>query len=242
MRETDPMSTYPEHGHVEPHGPSAVRELGPLVLRKASVGPMDNNAYLLTCTATGAQLLIDAAAEPERLRALLAEGADTVADGADWPRLDQVVTTHRHHDHIGALATVVAGTGARTAAGAEDADSIAEQCGTTTAVPLQHGDTLRVGALELEVIGLRGHTPGSVALLWRGGDPGGHLCPGDSLFPGGVGNTQQDPERFAQLLQDVEQRVFAVLDDATHVYPGHGDDTTLGAERPSLPTWRARGW
>ena len=141
-----------------------------------------------------------------------------------------------------ALAAVVAGTGARTAAGAEDADSIAEQCGTTTAVPLQHGDTLRVGALELEVIGLRGHTPGSVALLWRGGDHGDHLFTGDSLFPGGVANTQQDPERFAQLLQDVEQRVFAVLDDATHVYPGHGDDTTLGAERPSLPTWRARGW
>ena len=65
---------------------------------------------------------------------------------------------------------------------------------------------------------------------------------GPSGFPGGVDNTQQDPQRFTSLLDDVEQRLFAVLPDDTWVYPGHGKDTTLGAERPSLPEWRARGW
>ncbi|MEE1617524.1 MBL fold metallo-hydrolase [Brachybacterium sp. J153] len=220
-----------------------------LAVRALSVGPMDNNAYLLTCRATGAQLLIDAAAEPERLLELVAAGAADGPGGADESsvpaaaiRLERVVTTHRHHDHIGALAAVVEATGARTAAGAEDAESIREQTGVTIDEPLAHGDRIRVGAAELEVIALRGHTPGSIALLWRGGETGDHLFTGDSLFPGGVGNTQQDPERFAQLLGDVEDRVFAVLPDATAVHPGHGAPTTLGAERPELPAWRARGW
>ena len=88
----------------------------------------------------------------------------------------------------------------------------------------------------------RGHTPGSVAVLWRGGAEGDHLFTGDSLFPGGVGNTDRDPQRFAQLIDDVEQRIFDRLEDSTWVYPGHGVDTTLGAERASLPAWRERGW
>jgi len=95
------------------------------------------------------------------------------------------------------------------------------------------------------VIHLRGHTPGSIALLY---DAGGalasepHLFTGDSLFPGGPGNTQGDPARFGQLMDDLEARVFGELPDGTWVYPGHGKDTTLGAERPHLTEWRARGW
>ena len=82
---------------------------------------------------------------------------------------------------------------------------------------------------------LRGHTPGSIALVWRGPDDAGtHVFTGDSLFPGGVGNTQQDPERFASLIDDVEERLFGALPDDTWVYPGHGKDTTIGAERPHL--------
>ncbi|MGO2362104.1 MAG: MBL fold metallo-hydrolase, partial [Brachybacterium tyrofermentans] len=108
------METNEYTGHVEPHGESAVRTLKGLQIRKASVGPMDNNAYLLTCRSTGAQLLIDAAAEPDRLRRLVAEGAEH-----NW--LDLIVTTHSHHDHVGALEEMAAATGARTAAGTEDA-------------------------------------------------------------------------------------------------------------------------
>lgn len=225
------MSETTYTGHVDPQGPSAVRRLAALEIRKASVGPMDNNAYLLTCRASGAQLLIDAAAEVQRLQQLVAEGSAE-------SRLDMIVTTHRHHDHVGALEALVAATGARTAAGAADAEAIP----APTQVPLSHGDVLEVGEQRLTVIALRGHTPGSVALLWRGGADGDHLFTGDSLFPGGLGNTESDPQRFAQLLADVEQRVFDVLPDATWVYPGHGDDTTLGAERPALDHWRERGW
>lgn len=229
------MDTDQYTGHVEPGGRAALRDLGPLQVRKLSVGPMDNNAYLLTCTATGAQLLIDAAAEPERLLTL---GAGAIGATRTEPRLDTVVTTHSHHDHVGALAEVVAATGARTVAGAADAPAIP----VPTVAAVEHGDTIELGAQQLEVIALRGHTPGSIALLWRGDDAGDHLFTGDSLFPGGVGNTDQDPQRFAQLIDDVERRIFMRLPDTTWVYPGHGDDTTLGAERPSLPSWRERGW
>lgn len=208
-----------------------MRDLRDLEIRKLSVGPMDNNAYLLTCRSTGAQLLIDAAADPDALRRMVAAGAEH-----NW--LDLIVTTHSHHDHVGALAEMMTATGARTAAGEADAKEITERID----LPLAHGDVLRFGEQQVEIIHLRGHTPGSVAVLLRAGEDGDHLFTGDSLFPGGVGNTQQDPQRFAQLMDDVEQRIFDRLGDATWVYPGHGDDTTLGTERPSLPAWRERGW
>jgi glyoxylase-like metal-dependent hydrolase (beta-lactamase superfamily II) len=94
--------------------------------------------------------------------------------------------------------------------------------------------------VPLEVVHLRGHTPGSIALVYRG-DDGQHLFTGDSLFPGGPGKTWS-PDDFVSLMDDLEERVFAELPDETWVYPGHGDDTTVGNERSSLPEWRARGW
>jgi glyoxylase-like metal-dependent hydrolase (beta-lactamase superfamily II) len=104
------------------------------------------------------------------------------------------------------------------------------------------GDLIHVGDCRLEVIHLVGHTPGSIALLYR--DAGGvpHLFTGDSLFPGGVGNTRGDAANFASLIGDVERKLFDRLPDDTWFYPGHGRDSTLGAERPSLPGWHARGW
>lgn len=227
-------------GTAQSGGPSTKRELDAVVVRTLSVGPMDNNAYLLTCRATGAQLLIDAAAEPDRLLALIREGSP---DG----RLDTVVTTHRHADHHSALADVVAATGAQTVAGRPDVEGIP----VPTSIPADDGDLVRLGAIELAVVALRGHTPGSIALAYT--EPSAvsapdaragrvHLFSGDSLFPGGVGNTDRDEVRFAQLLDDVTERVFARFGDDTWVYPGHGRDTTLGAERSSLGEWRARGW
>ncbi|MEU2594744.1 MBL fold metallo-hydrolase [Streptomyces albidoflavus] len=214
-------------GAVKVGGPADVHELTGLMISKVAVGPMDNNAYLLRCRATGEQLLIDAAAEPGTLLQLI--GRDSVAS---------VVTTHRHGDHWQALAEVVAATGARTQAGRYDAEGIP----VPTDVLLDDGDTVRVGRVELTVLHLVGHTPGSIALVYD--DPHGHphVFTGDCLFPGGVGNTHQDPDAFAQLLGDVETKIFAALPDETWVYPGHGDDTTLGAERPHLADWRERGW
>ena len=149
---------------------------------------MDNNAYLLRCTDTGAQLLIDAANEAPRLLELVGDAG-----------LATVVTTHQHMDHWVALEEVVAKTGARPLVHVDDAAGLPIE-----AEPLADGDTVTVGERALEVIHLRGHTPGSIALLYR--DPAGtpHLFTGDSLFPGGVGNTDRDPQRFGQLIDDVE--------------------------------------
>ena len=213
-------------GDVTPGGPPAVRELDRLTVTKLSVGPMDNNAYLLRCNATGEQVLIDAANEAPRLLELVGDGG-----------LAAVVTTHQHMDHWVALEEVVAKTGARALVHADDAEGLPIE-----AERLGDGDTVPVGDCALEVIHLRGHTPGSIALLYR--DPAGtpHLFTGDSLFPGGIGNTDQDPERFGRLIDDVEARLFDRLPDDTWFYPGHGKDSTIGAERPALPQWRARGW
>ncbi|MEU0316430.1 MBL fold metallo-hydrolase [Nocardioides sp. NPDC006273] len=226
---SDVPSTYT--GAVKPGGPADMRELEGLTVTKVAVDEqMSNNCYLLRCRSTGEQLLIDAAAEPETLLPLIGE------------ELATVVTTHQHLDHHRALADVIAATGAAVLAGEPDAAAITEATGVPVSRTLSHGDTVTVGRCDLEVIALRGHTPGSVALAYH--DPEGtpHLWTGDSLFPGGVGNTQQDPVRFAQLLDDVEERIFAALPDDTWFYPGHGDDSTLGAERPHLAEWRARGW
>jgi glyoxylase-like metal-dependent hydrolase (beta-lactamase superfamily II) len=218
----------PYTGDVEVGGPADVRELAGLTISKLAVSEMANNAYLLRCTATGEGLLVDAAAEPEALLALVGDGG-----------LRTVVTTHGHWDHHRALPEVVRATGATAVAGTADAADLPVPVQRT----VEHGDTVAVGDQTLEVVHLRGHTPGSIALVWRGPDDAGvHVFTGDSLFPGGVGNTQQDPERFASLIDDVEQRLFGSLPDETWVYPGHGKDTTIGAERPHLDEWRARGW
>lgn len=226
-------------GDVQAGGPSAVRELDELTLRKACVGQMGNNVYLLTCRRSGDQALVDAAADPERVLGLVREGSRTA-------HLDLVVTTHRHGDHHGALESIVTVTGATVAAGARDAEELPVAVGRR----LHHGDVLTLGHVTLEVIHLRGHTPGSVALAYREPQhvraPEGragrvHLFTGDSLFPGGPGRTA-NAEDFRMLMTDLEERVFSPFADDTWVYPGHGADTTLGAERGSLADWWSRGW
>ena len=207
-------------------GPADLRQLPHLTIAKLAVGPMDNNAYLLTCRATGEAVLIDAAAEADRVLELIGENG-----------LTRVVTTHRHQDHWQALAEVVGQTGARTVAHPDDGDELP----VSVDEPVVHGDTVPVGDCALTVIHLRGHTPGSIALRYDDPEGRSHLFTGDSLFPGGVGRTGSDAD-FRSLLGDVEERVFGPLPDDTWVYPGHGRDTTLGAERPSLAEWRERGW
>ena len=216
-------------GHVET-GSGARRTLPGATIVKLSVGPMDNNAYLVTCSATGETLLIDAAND-----------ADTLIEAVRGcaPDVKLILTTHQHFDHWQALEALAAETGAPTAAHELDA----EQLPVTPDRTLAGGDTIAVGHLRFDVIHLRGHTPGSVALALGGDATGGvtQLFTGDCLFPGGVGKTWQEGD-FERLLDDVSDRVFDVYDDATVVYPGHGDDTTIGAERPHLAEWRERGW
>ncbi|MGW2508741.1 MBL fold metallo-hydrolase [Streptomyces scopuliridis] len=213
-------------GAVKVGGPADVHELPALMISKVAVGPMDNNAYLLRCRATGEQLLIDAANDAGTLLTLI--GDDGIAS---------VVTTHRHGDHWQALAEVVAATGARTYAGRYDAEGIP----VPTDVPVEDGDTIRVGEIALTALRLVGHTPGSIVLVYD--DPHGHahLFTGDCLFPGGPGRTGT-PADFTSLMDGIETKIFATLPDETWIYPGHGSDSTLGAERPHLAAWRARGW
>jgi glyoxylase-like metal-dependent hydrolase (beta-lactamase superfamily II) len=217
-------------GHVEPGGPAARRTLDELIITKLSVGPMDNNAYLLVCNTTREALLIDAAADPERL-------SDLIGHGGDRPTLRTIVTTHQHADHWQALGAIAGGYGANTVAHPADAGPLP----VPPDILVEHGDTVQVGRIGLKIIHLRGHTPGSIALCYS--DPSGHahLFTGDSLFPGGVGRTTSS-EDFTSLFNDVKSRLFDELPDDTWFYPGHGDDSTLGKERPNLGEWRARGW
>jgi glyoxylase-like metal-dependent hydrolase (beta-lactamase superfamily II) len=214
------------HGKVRVGGRPDTRELPDLIITKVAVGPMDNNAYVLRSRQTDEQLLIDAAEEPDTLLRVVGDGG-----------LAAVVTTHRHADHWQALPAVVDATGASTLAGEADADELPVPVSTR----LTDGDRVRVGPCELEVLTLVGHTPGSIALLFD--DPEGtpHLFTGDSLFPGGPGRTTS-PADFASLMDDLEAKVFARLPDETWFYPGHGNDSTLGVERPHLGEWRARRW
>ena len=214
-------------GAVKVGGPATCTSCTDLMITKVAVGPMDNNAYLLRCRATDEQLLIDAANEPQTLLALI--GDDGIAS---------VVTTHQHGDHWQALArgrgghrrAHLRGPGRRR--GHPGADRRAGR-------GRRHGPG---GQVELTARHLVGHTPGLDRPRLRRPARPPHVFTGDCLFPGGVGKTHKDPEAFARLLDDVETKIFDRLPDETWVYPGHGNDTTLGAERPHLPEWRARGW
>lgn len=201
--------------------------VGPARLTKISVGEMDNNVYVIESTATGEVLLVDAANDAPQLISHLRDRA---------PGVKEVLTTHLHADHWIGLGETVNALGLTTIASRGDAGGI----DVPTDRHVAHGDELVVGDLRLAVIGLRGHTPDGIALVLRT-DAGTHLFSGDSLFPGGPGKTGSAAE-FASLMDDLEARVFDVLDDDVVVHPGHGDDTTIGAERPHLGEWRERGW
>lgn len=212
-------------GDVTVGGPAHVRELAALIISKIAVGPYENNCYLLRCRRSGEQLLIDAADDTEALAALAGSSG-----------LSTIVTTHSHADHWQALPALLQATDATAVAHPLDAPDIPAPIDRL----VDGGDVVHVGDVALDVIHLRGHTPGGIALVYD--DPQGppHVFTGDSLFPGGVGKTTA--ATFPQLLADVEERLFAPLPDETWIYPGHGNDTTLGAERPQLSEWRERGW
>jgi glyoxylase-like metal-dependent hydrolase (beta-lactamase superfamily II) len=205
-----------EFAYVTPGGASYVYpSRAGVQVKKLSVGRWDNNVYLIACD--GEAVVIDAAADAQRIVAEL--------DGAN---LRAILQTHNHPDHTGALGDLVALLGVPVLSHQDDPMPVPTQ-------PLADGQVYKVGSAELRVLYTPGHTPGSTCFL-----VGDHLFTGDTLFPGGPGNTERDPIRFAQIMESLA-RLFE-LPDRTRVSPGHGLDTTLGRERPYLGVWHARGW
>lgn len=213
--------------------------VGPVEVSLASVSDQDNMSYLLVDIASGAALLIDAADRPDLVRELIARAGARASDrGTAAPRVEHILTTHQHWDHHRALEALATDTDATLSAGDDDAPELPVEVDRH----LHHGDTIGLGPHSLAAIHLRGHTPGSIALALVIDGEAPRLFTGDSLFPGGVGNTFGDAEHFTSLIDDVTARLFDVYPDASVVYPGHGASTTLGAERPHLGEWRERGW
>jgi glyoxylase-like metal-dependent hydrolase (beta-lactamase superfamily II) len=213
-------------GQVVPDGDWQDRRDGPLAVRKLAVEEMANNVYIIACARTDQALLVDVAARPDRLAEALA-GFEPVA----------AVQTHGHWDHVRAWDGVRDDLEVPVWGHPGDAELFPRPVDRE----LEDGAVLAVGDLEVEVIHIPGHTEGSLLYLVRG-DERPHLFSGDTLFPGGPGNTFGNAQNHARIMDGLEERIFGALPDETWVYPGHGDDTTLGAERPNLAEWRERGW
>jgi glyoxylase-like metal-dependent hydrolase (beta-lactamase superfamily II) len=193
--------------------------VGPRI-EKLSVGPMDNNVYVLRSGDANESIVVDAANEIDRILAAVA-----------GTRVKYILQTHGHPDHVQALAALKAATGAPVAVHPDDAAMLP--------VPpdrlLADGDEISCGDHVIKVIHTPGHTPGGVCFL-----VGDALISGDTLFPGGPGNTKSSLGNFPRIIESV--RWLFQLPAETKVLPGHGKDTTIGQERPHLDEWIARGW
>ncbi|MDQ3646296.1 MAG: MBL fold metallo-hydrolase [Actinomycetota bacterium] len=190
-----------------------------LIVRKIEVGTMENNVYVIECPKTHDAFLVDGCFD-----------ADAILRGAEGANVIGIIQTHGHFDHVQALADL------------KDRLKVPVYAHPAESYPvaidheLHDGQTIAFGKRELTVLHTPGHTPGGVSLL-----SGKHLISGDTLFPGGPGNTWQNADAFAQIIESIKTKLF-VLPDETAVYPGHGADTTIGAEKPHLQEWIDRGW
>lgn len=191
-------------------------------VHRVVVGPMDNNVFVVRCRETGEGVLLDAANEHERLLELC-EALD----------VRTVLETHGHWDHIQAV-PAVREAGYRVGVTAEDAAML-----PSYDYLLEDSSVVEIGKLRIHTHHTPGHTPGSMSFSVEGTPL---LFTGDTLFPGGPGATQFETGDFDTILESIENRMFRVFDPDTIVLPGHGDDTTIGAEAPSLDEWAARGW
>lgn len=191
-----------------------------LIVRKIRVGTLENNVYILECPHTHEGFLIDGCFEADRILA-----------GAEGAKVVGILQTHAHPDHIQALPELTEKLGVPVYAHPGEDYPVAIDN------ELADGDELTFGKDHVvTVLHTPGHTPGSVCFL-----TGKHLVSGDTLFPGGPGNTWGDKTAFQQIIEAVETKLFTLPDD-TYVYPGHGDDTTIGTEKPHLQEWKDRGW
>ena len=191
-------------------------------VHKVVVGPVENNVFVIRCTSTGEAVLIDAANEHERLLELCRTlGVRTVLE------------THGHWDHIQAI-PAVRDAGYEVGVTAEDAAML-----PSYDYLLEDDTVVEIGRLRLRTLHTPGHTPGSMSFHVEGTPL---LFTGDTLFPGGPGATGYEGGDFGTIIRSIEDRIFSQFDGSTVVLPGHGLDTTIGAESPQLDEWVARGW
>ncbi|MBV9666429.1 MAG: MBL fold metallo-hydrolase [Actinobacteria bacterium] len=183
---------------------------------------MDNNVFIVRCKQTGDSVLLDAANEHEKLLPLCQQ-----------LNVRRVLETHGHWDHIQAV-PAVRDAGIDVGITAQDAAML-----PSYDFVLEDESVIEVGRLRLHTIHNPGHTPGSMSFKLEGSPV---LFSGDTLFPGGPGNTSYEGGDFPTIIRSIEDRLFATLPPETIVMPGHGDDTTIGAERPHLQEWIDRGW
>jgi glyoxylase-like metal-dependent hydrolase (beta-lactamase superfamily II) len=191
-------------------------------IHKVVVGPFDNNVFILRCRETGDAVLLDAANEHEML-----------LDLCRTLGVRKVLETHGHWDHIQAV-PAVRDAGFEVGVTSADASML-----PSYDFVLDDEGVIEVGRLRLHTILTPGHTPGSMCFRLEGSPV---LFSGDTLFPGGPGNTSFENADFDTIIRSIDDRLFSKLDADTLVLPGHGDDTTIGAERPHLQEWVDRGW
>ena len=191
-------------------------------IHKVVVGPLDNNVFVVRCKQSGDAVLLDAANEHERLLEL-----------CQTLNVRKVLETHGHWDHIQAV-PAVRDAGYEVGITAGDADML-----PSYDFVLEDDSVIEVGRVRLRTIATPGHTPGSMCFLVEGSPV---LLSGDTLFPGGPGATKFPGSSFESIIEAIDGRLFSKLDADTIVMPGHGDDTTIGTERPHLQEWVDRGW
>ncbi len=191
-------------------------------VHRVVVGPLENNVYIVRCRETGDSLLIDAANEHDLLLELCRD-----------LHVGQVVETHGHWDHIQAV-EAVRDAGIDVAVTRADASMLPSYDQI-----LEDESVIRVGRLQVATIATPGHTPGSMCFAVEGTPL---LFSGDTLFPGGPGNTSFENADFATIITSIEGRLFGAFAPDTLVLPGHGVGTTIGAESPHLDEWVERGW
>jgi glyoxylase-like metal-dependent hydrolase (beta-lactamase superfamily II) len=191
-------------------------------VHRVVVGPMENNVHVIRCKETGEAVLVDAANEHE----LLLEMCQQLG-------VRQVIETHGHWDHIQAV-PAVRDAGYAVSVSAADAGML-----PSYDLLLEDGAVLEVGRLRLETIANPGHTPGSVSFYLHDTPL---LFSGDTLFPGGPGNTSFEGGDFDTIIRSIDERLFSRFSADTIVLPGHGTDTTIGNESPHLQEWVDRGW
>jgi glyoxylase-like metal-dependent hydrolase (beta-lactamase superfamily II) len=192
-----------------------------LEIHKIVVGPVDNNVFVLRCRHTGDAVLLDAANEHERLLDLCTK-----------LNVGTVLETHGHWDHIGAV-TEVRDAGYEVGVTAADAHML-----PSYDYLLEDDTVIEVGRLRLRTIITPGHTPGSICFRVEGKPL---VFSGDTLFPGGPGATKFEGGNFNDIIESIDRKLFT-LPPETIVMPGHGIDTTIGDEQPSLQAWIDRGW